>query len=284
MTWLLLVSAHLIGLVGYTLLIRKSTFGRLNKLLMSALMQTAVFIPSLIFLVTGQVSFDHTASQWMFLILGGFMVAGLMVTNVWALTHLDASVFTILYNLRLLVVTILGYVLLGETPPMLQIVGGLVILASIILLNLHKENKWRSAPVLIGIFTMLWFSFHAVLEKYNLQQIPIESYLFIFSAIGTVMIWILVLLQRVNVRSELLHIRDRKIYGLLITRAVSAYGYVYALKFGSLAVTNYVSGMSVTLIVLFGIYLLGEKEHLRQKIASVAVACLGLTLILASKL
>ncbi len=284
MVWLLLVATHLIGLVGYTLLIRKSTFGKLNKLLMSALMQTAVFIPSTIFLFTGQVSFEYTVVQWLFLILGGFMVAGLMMTNVWALTHLDASVFTILYNLRLVVVTLLAYLLLGESPPPLQIVGGLIILASIILLNLHKENKWRSTPILIGLFTMLWFSFHAVLEKYNLQQIPIESYLFIFSGIGTVMIWALVLFQKINIKREMAHIRDKKIYGLLVARAISAYGYVYALKVGSLAATNYVSGMSVTLIVLFGIYLLGEKEYLKQKLISVAIACLGLTLVLISKL
>lgn len=284
MTWLLLVAAHLFGLVGYTLLIRKSTFGDLNKLLMSALMQTAVFVPSIFFLITGQVSFDHTTGQWFFLVLGGFMLAGLMITNVWALAHLDASVFTILYNLRLLVVTVVAYLLLGESPPALQLVGGLVILVSIIMLNLHKESKWKSTPILIGLFAMLWFSFHAVLEKYNLNNISIESYLFIFSAIGTVMIWTLVAIKKINIRKELVHIKDKNIYGLLVTRVISAYGYVYALKFGSLAVTNYVSGMSVTLIVLFGIYLLGEKEYLRQKLISAAVACVGLTLILVGKL
>jgi drug/metabolite transporter (DMT)-like permease len=280
----MLVITHLTGLVGYTLLIRKSTFGSLNKLLMSALMQTAVFVPSLIFLSTGRVSFNYTVIQWLFLILGGFMLAGLMVTNVWALTHLDASVFTILYNLRLLVVTILAYMFLGESPPTLQIVGGLIILVSIIFLNLHKGSKWKSRPMLIGLFAMLWFSFHAVLEKYNLQQIPIESYLFIFSAIGTVMIWALILVKKINFTKEIAHIRDKKIYGLLIARVISAYGYVYALKFGSLAVTNYVSGMSVALIVLFGIYILNEREYIKQKLISVLVACLGLTLILFSKL
>jgi drug/metabolite transporter (DMT)-like permease len=284
MIWILLLVGHLIGIVGYTLLLRKSTLGNLNKLLMAALMQLGIFLPSIIFLVTGNVSFSHSPTEWFFLVLGGFMLAGLMITNVWALTHLEASLFTILYNLRLLMTTILGYLILGELPKPLAIAGGLIILVSIFMLNLHQNKQWRSKSVLIGLFAMLWFSFHAVLEKYNLRQLDFESYFFTFALIATVLLWILVLIKKINVKDQIEHIRDKKIYGLLATRALSAYAYTYALKYGSLAVTNYVSGMSVALIVLFGIYVLGEKTQVKQKLSAVAVACLGLSLILISRL
>ena len=284
MVWLLLISAHLVGIVGYTLLLRKSALGNLDKTLMAALMQTAIFLPSILFLVFGSVSFSHSLNEWMFLALGGFMLAGLMMTNVWALSHLEASLFTILYNLRLLMTTILGYIVLGELPTPLQMIGGLIILVSIRMLNLHQNNRWRSKSILIGLFAMLWFSFHAVLEKYNLQRLDFQSYFFTFTLIGTVLMWLLVLIKRINVIEQIEHIHDKKIYALLVTRALSAYGYTYALLYGSLAVTNYVSGMSVALIVLFGIYVLGEKEDKKQKLAAVGVACVGLTLILIGKL
>jgi drug/metabolite transporter (DMT)-like permease len=284
MTWFLLLCAHLIGIVGYTLLLRKSALGQLNKLLMAALMQTGIFLPSIIFLVLGKVEFIHSPQEWFFLILGGCMLAGLMITNVLALTHLDASVFTIIFNLRLLVTTILGYFVLGELPKPLQIAGGLIILVSIVMLNLHQNNQWRSKSILVGVLAMLWFSFHAVLEKYNLQHISFESYFFTFSLIGTVIIWLIVLAQKVKIREQLQHIHDKKIYALLVTRSLSAYGYTYALGYGSLAVTNYVSGMSVALIVLFGIYVLGEKTQIKQKLIAVGTACFGLTIILISKL
>ena len=239
MTWFLLLCAHLIGIVGYTLLLRKSALGQLNKLLMAALMQTGIFLPSIIFLVLGKVEFIHSPQEWFFLILGGCMLAGLMITNVLALTHLDASVFTIIFNLRLLVTTILGYFVLGELPKPLQIAGGLIILVSIVMLNLHQNNQWRSKSILVGVLAMLWFSFHAVLEKYNLQHIGFESYFFTFSLIGTVIIWLIVLAQKVKIREQLRHIHDKKIYALLVTRSLSAY---YAAGYGSLAVC-YVSGM-----------------------------------------
>jgi len=251
---------------------------------MATIMMTGVFLPSILFLVFGHVSFNHSPSEWFFLVLGGFMLAGLMITNVWALSHLDASMFTILYNLRLLMTTILGFLILGELPAPLQIAGGAVILVSIMMLNLHQNARWRSKSILIGLFAMMWFSFHAVLEKYNLQHIDFPSYFFTFSLIGTVLLWALVLIKRIDVRIQIVHIHDKKIYGLVATRALSAYAYTYALLYGSLAVTNYVSGMSVALIVLFGIYVLGEKEDVKQKLTAVGVACVGLTLILLGKL
>ncbi len=284
MLWTLLLVGHLVGIVGYTLLLRKSALGNLNKLLMAALMQTGIFLPSILFLFYGSVSFDHSLSEWFFLTLGGFMLAGLMITNVWALANLDASLFTILYNLRLLATTLLGFLILGELPTPLQMAGGLIILASIFMLNLHRNSRWRSKAILIGLFAMVWFSLHAVLEKYNLQQLDFQSYFFTFSLIGTVILWLLVLYKRINVVKQIEHIRDRKIYALIATRTLSAYAYTYALLYGSLAVTNYVSGMSVALIVLFGIYILGEKTDVRQKLTAVSVAGVGLTLILVGRL
>ena len=284
MIWALLLIGHLVGIVVYTLLLRRSALGNLNKILMSTLMQTGIFLPSLIFLAIGKVSFTHSPQEWFFLILGGFMLAGLMITNVWALSNLDASMFTILYNLRLLMTTILGFLILGELPNPLQMVGGFVILVSILMLNLHKDKRWKSKSILIGLFAMLWFSFHAVLEKYNLRELDFESYFFTFALIGTVLLWSLVAIKRINVKDQIEHIKDKKIYWLIITRALSAYCYTYALLYGSLAVTNYVSGMSVALIVIFGIYILGEKDDKRQKLYAVGVACIGLTLILVGRL
>lgn len=280
MLYSVLLVAHLIGIVGYTLLLRKSTLGGLNKLLMATLMMTGGFLPSTLFLIFGQVSFSHSPTEWFFLSLGGFMLAGLTITNVWALSHLDASMFTILYNLRLLMTTILGFLILGELPTSLQIAGGVIILSSILMLNLHRDKRWKSNAILIGLFAMMWFSFHAVLEKYNLRQIDFPSYFFIFTLIGTILLWLLVAYKRIDLKSQVVYIKDKKIYGLIVTRALSAYAYTYALLYGSLAVTNYVSGMSVALIVLLGIYILGERKDVKQKLLAVGASCIGLTLIL----
>lgn len=278
------LAVHLFGIVGYTILLRKSALGKADKMLTSALMLTACFLPSLVWLALGEVSFVFSLNQWLFLILGGIMGAGLMITNVWALSHLDASLFSIIYNLRLLLTTILAYILLGELPKILQIVGGVVILVSVFMLNIHKAKKWKEPAILIGLFSMVWFSFHAVLEKYNLRSAPIKSYIFILTGIGLIILWSIVLIKRINLRSQLEHVNDRQMFGLMLTRSLSFYGYVFAVQKGSVAVVNYVSGLSVALIVLVGITVLDEKDQLRQKLFAVGIALIGLTLILISKL
>lgn len=278
------LAVHLFGIVGYTILLRKSALGKADKMLTSTLMLTACFLPSLVWLALGEVSFVFSLNQWLFLILGGIMGAGLMITNVWALSHLDASLFSIIYNLRLLLTTILAYILLGELPKSLQIVGGVVILVSVFMLNIHKAKKWKEPAILIGLFSMVWFSFHAVLEKYNLRSAPIKSYIFILTGIGLIILWSIVLIKRINLRSQLEHVNDRQMFGLMLTRSLSFYGYVFAVQKGSVAVVNYVSGLSVALIVLVGITVLDEKDQLRQKLFAVGIALIGLTLILISKL
>lgn len=282
--WITLITIHVISLVTYTLLLRKSALGSINNTFLSALMTTGIFVPTLWFLFNGSVSFDLSLMQWIAIFSGGGMLAGLMLTNTWAMSHLEASVFTIIYNVRLLTTTVLAWIFLAELPTLLQMIGGVIIFLSILMLNLHKQKRWKSMPILIGLFAMLWFSFHATLEKFNLLQVGLETYMFLFTLIGTLLMWGIVALQKVDVKDQLQHVKGKEIYALLVTRATSAFGYVYALQYGTLAVTNYVSGMAVVIIVIAGVFLLGERDNMRDKFLATFVAFIGLTLILISKL
>jgi uncharacterized membrane protein len=70
---------------------------------------------------------------------------------------------------------------------------------------------------------------------------------------------------------------------LMSLRAASAYGFSGALAAGALvSVANYISGLSVFLLVLLGVILLNERDHLARKIIATIVAVIGLTLVLLS--
>jgi len=282
--WVLLLSLHLTGLVGYTLLLRKSALGSMNKLLLAALMQTGIFIPIIIVLLLGSpLHFSFTPMQWTALVASGLLIVGMHIATIKALQHLEASTFTIIYNLRLFFTTILGFIFLHELPVPLQIAGGVVIFISILLLNLHKDRRFASTPILLGLLATVWFSVHATLEKYNVVEVGFTDYMFWSQGLGMLLLWGLVLKSDVNL-SALKSAFDWHTVRLVILRVMSAWGYTYALLYGSLAVTNYISGMGVALIVLFGVLLLKERDHLRQKIYAVVVALIGLTLILAGRL
>ncbi|MGH7238698.1 MAG: hypothetical protein ACREHG_01395, partial [Candidatus Saccharimonadales bacterium] len=77
-------------------------------------------------------------------------------------------------------------------------------------------------------------------------------------------------------------IRPRMIQ-LMTLRAVSAYGFSGALAAGALvSVANYISGMSVILVVGLGALWLGETDYLKRKAVATVVAVLGLTVVLLS--
>ena len=256
----------------------------MNKLLLAALMQTGIFIPVIVVILLGSpISFSFAPMQWVALTISGFLIVGMQLTTIKALQHLEASTFTIIYNLRLFITTILGFIFLHELPTPLQITGGIVIFISILLLNLHKNRRFASTPILLGLLATIWFSVHATLEKYNVVEVGFTDYMFWSQGLGMLLLWGLVLRSDVNL-GALKSAFDWHMVRLIVLRVMSAWGYTYALLYGSLAVINYVSGLGVALIVLFGVLLLGEKDHLKQKIYAVVVAVIGLTLILAGRL
>jgi drug/metabolite transporter (DMT)-like permease len=283
MFWFLLLSMHLLGLVGYTLLLRKSALATTNKYALAAMMQTFIFLPSLVFLFMGKVNFRLGLNEYIYLVGSSFMISGLHITTIKALQNTEASIFTIIYNLRLLLTTILGFVFLNERPPLLQIVGGMIIFASILLLNIHRNKAYKNAVFSYAIIATLWMSFHAVLEKYNVVHAGFESYMFIGGVGASCMLWAIAFRNGARIKTIGSHL-DKGSLLLFLFRFMSAWAYVYALKLGSLAVTNYVSGMSVALIVLFGVLFLKERNYIRQKIFAVSVAFVGLTIILISRI
>ena len=284
MLWFVLLSLHLTGLVAYTLLLRKSALGSIDKVLLAALMQTAVFAPTILgFVLLGGVNLHLLPWQWATLVLSAGLLVSLHLSSIIALRHLQASTWSIIYNLRLFLTTIFGFVVLGELPNPLQLVGGLVIFGSIVALNLHRDRRFATKPVLIGLAATLIFSIHATVEKFNVVNVGFLEYMLVSGGLATLLLWIWVWRRRVS----LVHITrnfDRHTLQLLFFRSLSAWGYVLALKYGSLAVTNYVSGMSVPLTVLLGVYVLNEREHLREKFTATVIAIAGLTLILIGRL
>ncbi len=284
MIWILLLTMHLIGIVGYTVYLRKSALSTIDKTLLAALMQTAVFVPVLFVLAfSGGVNLQLAPWQWALLVLSGFSLVGIQFLGIIALKYLEASVFTIIFNLRLLFTTLFGFLVLSELPTPLQLLGGLVIFASIIALNLHRQRRYASKPIVFGILITLYFSVHATLEKFNIVHIGLLPYFVVSGGLATVILWAWVWQRRIRL-TRVAESFDWHTAQLLVLRTMSAWGYVLALQYGSLAVTNYVSGMSVPLIVLYGVFKLKERTELREKITATLIAFAGLTLILVGHL
>ena len=68
---------------------------------------------------------------------------------------------------------------------------------------------------------------------------------------------------------------------LMVLRSISGYAFILAFAAGALlSVANYISAMSVIVMVVLGVLLLGERDYIWRKAAATTVAVLGLTIIL----
>jgi len=280
--WLVLLCIHLIGLVGFNLILRKSALGKIDKLTLATIMQTGIAIPAVVLIFLYPPNFS-IFSLTDFILLGFTIVLGigLQVANVKALQYLEASVFSIIYNLRIVLTTLLGILLLGETTDVLRILGGVFILLAIITVKQRGSKITISRGVMWAVAAAVILSLLNVSEKSLINTVGFLNYFPTAVLVAAVLMWAYILITKRVVDKKIL--LQPRMLQLMIFRALSGYGFSLALAAGALiSVANYISGMSVILIVIIGAVWLGERDYLGRKILATVVAMVGITIILLS--
>ncbi len=282
--WLALLGFHLVGSVGFNLILRKSVVAKIDQFSLATIMQTGIAIPTLILVVAHPPAIStFVGLDYLWLACAiGFGVA-LQVVNVKALQYLEASVFSILYNLRLIITTALGILCLGENVVWLRIAGGILILLAIFIVKQQGSHALRVQGIAWGITAAVVLSFLNLFEKLLVNSIGFLNYFPIMILGSAVIMWAYLVLKKRNFDHSLLG-RPPMIQ-LMVLRAMSSYGFSGALGTGALlSVANYISGMSVIFIVLLGAILLNERDYLGRKVVATVVAVLGLTIVLVASL
>lgn len=280
--WLALLGFHLIGLVGFNLILRKSILDKVDRFTLSTIAQTGIAIPAVVLLI---VRSPHISTfygvDYLFLACAVLLTIGLQVTNVKALQYLEASVFSVLYNLRIILTTVLGILFLNERVVWVRIAGGILILLAIIIVKQQSSHSIRVKGIAWGITAAAVLSFLNMFEKLLIINVGFLNYFPLVSVVAAILMWSYLISKERNFDCTLL-LRPTMIQ-LMVLRSVSAYGFSGALAAGAvISVANYISGMSVIFMVLLGAIFLNERDYLRRKILATVIAIIGLTVVLFS--
>lgn len=280
--WLVLLAVHLVGLVGFNLVLRRSVLNKVDKMTLATVMQTGLAIPAVVLLIIHPPNFSiFTLTDFLLVGCATALTIALQVTNVKALQYLEASVFSVLYNLRIVLTTVLGVLLLNESTDLLRILGGLTILLAIITVKQRGSRVNNSKGVWWAVAAVFALSFLNLTEKTLINDIGFLNYFPVSITLAAVLMWGYLIASKRKIDKKLL--LQPKMLQLMTLRALSGYGFSLALAAGALiSVANYISGMSVILTVLLGAIWLGERDYLLRKIIATFVAVGGLTLILLS--
>src|SRR3990167_9271947 len=139
--WLIFLAINIIVLTAYNLILRKSLLQKIDSFTLATIMQTGIAIPMVILSLffykkINLLNFDV-------LILGIpiiISIIALHLCNVKSLQYLEASVYSVLYNLRIILVTIFGILFLSEEIIPLQMIGGSLIFVAIFIIK-QKGKK-----------------------------------------------------------------------------------------------------------------------------------------------
>ncbi len=205
------------------------------------------------------------------------LTIALHITNTLSLQRLEAGVHSVLYNVRLLFVTILGIILLGEYVSFLQIVGGGLIFMAAFIIRQRGPRKTTRAGVAWAVSCAMTIACLNIVEKKLVTSVGYVTYMTLMAYIATPLLWSIVLVLKRPIDRQLFY--QKKTYLLMTFRALSAHCFVLALSAGLVSITSFISGTGVIIIMILGALLLGERDHPRQKILATTLATLGLACI-----
>jgi drug/metabolite transporter (DMT)-like permease len=282
-SWLALLSLNVFGTAGFNLLIKRTAWTQLDQWLTAAILQTGLFIPFLIKEAAMPIKFPtFTSFDLLLLAIAACGLISLQYFNVKALEHLEASVFSVVYNTRIIFITLLGGLFLAESIGLLALLGGGLIFLAIFIVRQKSERRITATGIGFGLAAALAMSTMNTCEKELIKLVGYQQYIFPLFAVACIILWAIVFIRRTAVPINL--IMTPTSLGLMALRACAGIGFSYSLVFGPVAVSSYISSLSVVALVIFGILFLNEGDYLRSKVVAVATATVGLTMILIDSL
>lgn len=281
--WPLFLILHLIGLVGYSLVLRKSLVAKIDKWTLATVMQTAIALPMVGVLLIAPPDLAIPPVAWLQVVVTALLVIVFHYTQVQALHEVEAGIFSILFNFRIIISTLLGILFLNEKIVPLQIAGGMFIFLAVLTLRTKGRKGITTRGIMLGLATGVIISILNMSEKKLIGDIGYLNYAVPVMLIAASIMWIITMFRgnRINLK----YLAEKDTIYLMVLRTLSAYGFTLAFYAGAvLSVASYVSSLSVVIIVLLAAWLLNEHGHMKQKLRATALAVFGLTLILAANL
>jgi len=281
MIWLILLGLHLIGLVGYSLLLRREAHaGTLHPWVLATLLHTALSIPFLVIALFVHPNLSHYSPESVVMVAAAVLLSALLqITIVKALRYLEAGSYAVLYSTRIVFATVLAALFLSEIPSLWKMIGGLLILLAVVVQRQEGSQKVAKRGIAWGFAAAATASMLAVVEKWLINDLGVFTAGPVVVMLAAVMMWTVVFVRRYPVVTE--QIFNKQIMGLVVFRALAACAWVFALAAGALvSVATYISSLSLVIVAVLGIFILKERDYLPRKIVSVTLAVAGLSIIL----
>lgn len=214
------------------------------------------------------------------LIISGALVAVGIMTYYEGLKHSDVSEFSLFSRSRMLIIVIGGLMFFGERFTLLQAIGGLLVLGGVFFLSWEGKKIHFGKGAKFALATAVLFGVGALIDKAIISYFTAMMYTFLIY-LFTVIFMIPLVIWRVKKKATW---PKRSTLGILsivgMLYGVSAYCiYAAYLQSGPASLVTLVSQLEIPITVLWGIYLMRERNKMVSKLISMALLILGIVLL-----
>lgn len=236
----------------------------------------------ILFLIVGgykNLSFPHDISAWLIMIFAFAMYAMFERGRFLAAKLLEASVFAIISNLGLAVAYIGSFLIYSEELTAGKIWGaGLVVVSLLIVSFVGKIKKISIKGVLVGVAVYIFLGLGWMLDKWGALTFNPNSY----ALLGWIIPVFFVYFPYVK-RNEIVYEAKRSSWKIILLAIINVLAYYFqllALSTGQAIVVIPLVQTFMLVTVLLGIFLLGEKDRIWQKIIAAVIGFAGAYLLI----
>lgn len=188
-----------------------------------------------------------------------------LYTGIKAFKYSSVWISRSINNVRVLVAFLFGFLIYDETLSLLQVIGGLFIVISVILFTLSKDTridisiKGIALSVISGFF--VWWTFMSI--AYLARSFNVEASILFFQS-ATLLVSTIYIIGKLALKQEIeIKIQNSKVFLLLIIQWIISFAnyYFYALtsQLGNLAVISIVMWSNIVIISILSYLIFGEK-------------------------
>jgi drug/metabolite transporter (DMT)-like permease len=278
MSWIFLAFGSITFFTSLNLLQRVLAVESKNPRAMAVLFNVvAALIAILIFILTGayrNFSLPYGTKPWMALLIASLGYAIFERGRFVAAKLLDASIFTTVGNISVLVAFTGALFLYGESLTTTKLIGGSLVLLALLLVSINGSIKKASLKGLaVGIFISIMLGIGWMLDKLGAQYFNSDTYNILIWTLPVIFIYF-PYMKIDDIKTEL-KLASWKVF---LLAGLNVVGYLMQLKALEIAEATRVIPIiqtSTLTTVLFGIILLKERERITIKIVAGSLALLG---------
>lgn len=241
----------------------------------------AATIAIIVFFLTGSYShFRLPTTPWAYisLLVASFFYGMFERGRFYAAKQLDASIFSTVLNVSVVVAFVCAIFIYSEALTLKKVIGAVAIFVALFLVSYNKtKSKTSLKDILFGVIISVSLGLGWVLDKKGTQYFNPDTY--------SIMLWTVPLFfiyfPKVNFQKIK---REFKLssWRVVLLSFINVIGYLFQLKALSLQEATRVIPIiqtSTLFVILLGIILLNERDHLYKKILAGIIAVAGVYLL-----